>query len=131
MILILRLPEPLRFAIVGIAATLTHLIVARVLLSLWINNQSLLAINTTAFLCAFVVSFIGHRYVTFQREGSVVRYMGVAVLGYMLNNIVALTVSYMGGGIFFAIVCGTVTVPVLVYLLSKIWAFQIERGGEI
>lgn len=115
--------RPLRFAIVGGAATVTHLAVAGVLSYLGIP-QSAYRINVTAFIIAFVVSYLGHKYITFGKSGSVVKFFIIALCGFALNNIILTCGLWLGGDAFLSIAIATVCVPVITYLASSIWAFK-------
>ncbi|WP_227367885.1 GtrA family protein [Halomonas sp. M20] len=113
----------LRFGGVGGLATLVHLSVAGLALWLWPNTSPFLA-NLVAFLVAFQVSFWGHRRFTFRKAGRGDRFFVLALAGFALNNGVlgALIASTPVDG-FLAIVIATFTVPLLMYVAARFWAF--------
>lgn len=115
--------RPLRFAIVGGAATATHLAVAGAL-SYLRTPQSVYRINVIAFIIAFLVSYLGHRYITFGKSGSVINFFIIALCGFALNNIILTCGLWLGMNEFLSIVIATVCVPVMTYLASSIWAFK-------
>ena len=63
-------PQPIRFAIIGAAATATHLVVGLGAIAAGVPP---LAANPVAFAVAFGVSFAGHRVWTFANAGAPVR----------------------------------------------------------
>lgn len=117
--------ELVRFIFVGGAATITHLVAAAVGLRL-APDLNVVFINTLAFCIAFVVSYIGHRYFTFNREGRVLKFFLVAIVGLLINNSIVFLVSLLVNFPFLAIVMGTSVSPIMVFLLSKYWAFEVK-----
>jgi putative flippase GtrA len=113
-----------RFGLVGTAATAAHLSVAAVLSALW-PTLSEFIVNLCGFLVAFQISLIGHRRLTFRRRGRAKRFFTLAVLGFVLNNgvLAALLASTRIAG-FWAIVIATLTVPLITYVGSRLWAFR-------
>ena len=113
-----------RFGLVGTVATAAHLSVAAVLSALW-PALSEFIVNLCGFLVAFQISLIGHRRLTFRRRGRAKRFFTLAVLGFVLNNgvLAALLASTRIAG-FWAIVIATLTVPLITYVGSRLWAFR-------
>lgn len=113
-----------RFGLVGTVATAAHLSVAAVLSALW-PTLSEFIVNLCGFLVAFQISLIGHRRLTFRRRGRAKRFFTLAVLGFVLNNgvLAALLASTRIAG-FWAIVIATLTVPLITYIGSRLWAFR-------
>ena len=112
-----------RFGGVGGLATLVHLSIAGVMFLIWPTVSPFLA-NLVAFLVAFQVSFWGHRHFTFRRDGHMHRFFLLALGGFALNNGVLATLLAMSSlNGFIAIVVATFTVPMLVYLAARFWAF--------
>lgn len=114
--------RPLRFILVGGLATLVHILVAGTLLAIF-EPQPYVA-NFIAFLVAFGVSYCGHRYLTFARRGSILRFFVVAIAGFALNNLLLTGLLALGLSAFLAIVVATALVPVFSYLASSLWAFR-------
>ncbi|OAL57874.1 hypothetical protein A6R74_11715 [Halomonas sp. ALS9] len=115
-----------RFLIVGGAATSTHMLVAALLFA-YFNNPSPYGINAVAFLVAFLVSFYGHRHITFQTRGSIRRFFLVAVGGFLANNAILTGGLALGMDGLVAVIIATACVPVLTYLASSLWAFKTEE----
>lgn len=113
-----------RFGLVGTVATAAHLSVAAVLSALW-PTLSEFIVNLCGFLIAFQISLVGHRRLTFRRRGRAKRFFTLAVLGFVLNNgvLAALLASTRIAG-FWAIVIATLTVPLITYVGSRLWAFR-------
>ena len=113
-----------RFAIVGATATLVHLSVSRLIL-LYHDNLPELEVNSIAFIIAFFISFGGHRYFTFKAQGSIVKFLGVSVFGFSVNNALLFYIvetHFLTG--WNAILLSTLSVPILTYFLSKLWVFR-------
>lgn len=116
-----------RFGLVGGVATVVHLAVAAVSSALW-PALSEFIVNIGAFLVAFQISLLGHRWLTFRRHGSTRRFFLLALLGFALNNGVLgalLTATSIQG--FWAIGIATLTVPVITYVGSRLWVFRERR----
>lgn len=112
-----------RFGGVGMVATVVHLGVAALAFFLWPDISPFVA-NLAAFLLAFQVSYYGHRRFTFRKDGSASRFFVLALGGFVLNNGVLaflLALTTLDG--FITIVVATFTVPLLVYLAARFWAF--------
>ncbi|MDU4056600.1 MULTISPECIES: GtrA family protein [Pseudomonas] len=114
--------RPLRFALVGAAATGVHMAVAALLLGGW--NWPAYIANLGAFLVAFGVSYLGHRYLTFARAGSPWRFLLVALAGFGLNNLLLTGLLACGVPVLYALLAATALVPVFSYLLSSLWVFR-------
>lgn len=114
----------IRFGSVGVIATGLHLVVAGFLLYRW-PMLSPLFVNLVAFVIAFQFSYLGHRYFSFQREGNAWRFLIIASGGYLLNNVMLMTVlAATPLSSFTSIAIATLSVPLLVYLFARLWVFQ-------
>lgn len=80
--------------------------------------------NLGAFLVAFGVSYLGHRYLTFARAGSPWRFLLVALAGFGLNNLLLTGLLACGVPVLYALLAATALVPVFSYLLSSLWVFR-------
>lgn len=121
----------IRFAIVGGGATLIHLVTAATIISYL--TLSPLKANLIAFLLAFVFSFLGHYYWSFNSSrnifSSVFRFIIIALLGFLINNIIL--VLLLADGYLTeleSIFISAMFVPFFTYLLARIWVFS---KGEI
>lgn len=114
--------EFIRFGIVGGFATLTHVMVAWLLLTLFPGSPVFL-VNVIAFSVAFSVSFFGHRHFTFRTDGSLPRFLVAACVGVAVNNGCLLITAALGFPALQAIIIAAMMSPLVVFVLSKYWAF--------
>jgi putative flippase GtrA len=120
-----------RFAIVGVAATLTHGATGAVLIMAGIAP---LSANLGAFIAAFGISFLGHHFYSFRGHGlpaikSLTRFVWVAVLGFLCNQaLLAVLLVILPNAPIPALILSTAAAAVLTYIFSKNWAFQ--RHGQ-
>ena len=121
-----------RFGAVGVAATATHAVMFTAFLEL-VGLAPLVA-NFAAFGIAVLVSFLGHFHWTFwtetadqdwqQQRAAFVRFTVVALSGLALNSLaVILVVSVFALPYQYALILMVCVVPLLVFTLSKFWAF--------
>ncbi|OLO04387.1 MULTISPECIES: GtrA family protein [Salinicola] len=116
-----------RFGLVGGVATASHLGVAAILSASW-PTLSEFVVNLCGFLVAFQISLIGHRRLTFRRRGRARRFFTLAVLGFLLNNgVLAVLLASTKIAGFWAIGIATLTVPLITYVGSRVWAFREPR----
>ncbi len=117
-----------RFVLVGLAATLVHVLAYVASIELW--GQSPLAANAIGFALGVNLSFVGHRRWTFAGTPTArvwrsrARFCVVALTGFGLNSLFVELVTGMAGlGYGWSIpLIGGVT-PVVTFALSKRWAF--------
>jgi len=122
-------PQPIRFAIIGAAATVTHLAVG---LGTIATGVPPLAANPVAFAVAFGVSFVGHRAWTFANTGVPVRqalprFAAVALGGLALNEAALAALLNWGIAPTTAFALAVALAAVSTYVLSRAWAFR-PRG---
>ena len=119
--------RPLRFAIVGVCATVAHIGFAWLfLLQYPLANPYL--VNFIGYGLGFFVSYFGHRYLTFRTKGSMGRFFLVVLVGFVLNNLIVTILLAVSASSFFAILVATAAVPVLTYIASSRWVFR--RPGK-
>jgi putative flippase GtrA len=123
------LAQAARFGVVGLGATLVHVLVYAGLIEL-LGTAPLLA-NALGFATAVNVSFIGHRHWTFsdQRQAraqhSLARFWVVALLGFALNTLfVWLVTGPLGLAYGWAIPLIAGVTPLLTFVSSRVWAFR-------
>ncbi|AXK39927.1 GtrA family protein [Crenobacter cavernae] len=119
--------ELARFGVVGVAALLVHL----AMVSLWLVPAGLapLFANVFAFLTAFVVSYLGHRHLTFcaghvAHRQALPRFFAVACTGFAVNEslyFVLLHDTPFDYRVALLIVLATVAAQT--FALGKLWAF--------
>jgi putative flippase GtrA len=117
------------FVLVGASAALTHMAVFTLVLLLVPTLWPEIA-NVAGFLVAFLVSFVGHRRLSFQDAGtslmqSFVRFAATAVAGFMTNETVFIVLfRVLGLPSWIALICGIVLSALQTFVLSRFWAFK-------
>jgi putative flippase GtrA len=116
------------FTIIGIAAGITHYVVAVGLESLLLLKPSWA--NVIGFICAFPVSYFGHLKLTFaatnaNHHQALPKFFLIALLGFIGNQslvLLLLAKTFLP----FWMVLGFVMVVVALstFLLSRFWAFK-------
>lgn len=110
------------FLLIGAGAALTHLSVVA-----YLNLDPLLS-NIIAFLVAFNVSFLGHKYLTFaaipnQKQLRLPYFFLVAVSALLLNEFLYfLFLRYTSLHYLIALILVLIMVAVYTFILSKFWA---------
>ncbi|WP_299870059.1 GtrA family protein [uncultured Roseobacter sp.] len=123
---ILQPQQVVRFGLVGIVATITHLVVAQfVLLS---GLATVFQSTVVGFLVAFAVSLSGHHWFTFRHNNrfyqSLWKYAAVAIGGFLANILIlAVLVSTAWVSRSIALSIAVLAVPILSYVASSLWAF--------
>jgi len=118
--------------LVGASAALTHMAVFALVLLLVPTLWPEIA-NVAGFLVAFLVSFVGHRRLSFQDAGtslmqSFVRFAATAAAGFMTNEAVfILLFRVLGLHSWIALLSGIVLSALQTFVLSRYWAFK--RGS--
>lgn len=123
--------QAFRFAVVGGAATVTHVGVAVTLIER--VGISVLSANGLAFLVAVFVSYFGHHSWTFTRDGyhdrHLPRFIAISLAGLALNQAIVFSVVTLAGFPYLVGVLVVVSiVPVLTFVLSRSWAFVEFRS---
>lgn len=125
-----------RFAVVGLAATLTHSAVALALHSTGLLPA--LAANVAGFLTAFSVSFTGHHFWSFaalcdpgRTASRMRRFFLLALAGFLINSgtllgWLRLTNWPEDVGILVSIAI----VPLLSFLGARFWAFKAHTSAS-
>ena len=116
-----------RFGIVGILATLTHILVVIGLSVMTALHPVIM--NSLAFCIAFIVSAYGHMRFTFNFKGNrtyaVAKFFIVALLSLGLSNLVLYSLAESNlVRIEIAQAAAIFVVPVFSFLASKFWAFS-------
>ena len=119
--------QALRFGLVGIVATLVH--VVTVLVMHYLAGFSTLWANAIAFLTAWTVSYIGNWLWTFEaptaHSHSAPRYFFVGIAGFALNQvIVEITTNWWAWPMWLALVPVVMVVPLVSFLASRYWAYR-------
>ena len=117
------------FVLVGASAALTHMAVFALVLILVPTLWPEIA-NVAGFLVAFLVSFVGHRRLSFQDAGtsvlqSFLRFAATAVAGFATNeSVFILLFRLLGLPTWVALISGIVVSAVQTFVLSRFWAFK-------
>ena len=117
------------FVLVGASAALTHMAVFTLVLLLVPTLWPELA-NVAGFLVAFLVSFVGHRRLSFRDAGtsfmqSFVRFAATAVAGFMTNEAVFIVLlRVLELPTWMALISGIVMSAMQTFVLSRFWAFK-------
>ena len=124
------LPEvitALKFSVVGVTATILHLLVALFLMGYY-DFYPVIA-NFGAFLCAFVVSFLGNFHWTFRVDTSqrvaLVKFFSVTMIAFVINNlllIVLLNVANLPKQ--WVVVIAAMVIPFVTFISSRLWVFK-------
>ena len=125
--------EVVMFGLVGVAASVTHFIVAILLIELF--SVSIAVANVVAFVSALPVSYFGHALLTFSarlygREAdttkqSAARFVALAVTGFVINQTsVVYFAAHLGYPHRIVLVLTIIGVAVFLFLASKFWAFR-------
>lgn len=113
------------FGIVGIGASVLHIIIAWAVLH--VSATSIFVANLFGFLVAFIWSYLGHYHFTFRSDRdhkqAVPRFALTALLGYVINNAVVLACVVISGteSIWFIVLAVGIAAGA-VYLISNRWA---------
>ncbi|MBI0129465.1 MULTISPECIES: GtrA family protein [Snodgrassella] len=123
------------FTLVGGAAAAMHFLCLVVLVR-YAHFLPVLA-NPLAFLCAFVISFSGHYYLTFSLTRhtwfqALWRWLFSSITGFMINQILFMAGIHWFGNqaywwVWFIV---TLIVTVLSFILGKFWAFNEKAHNE-
>ncbi|OWY39731.1 polysaccharide biosynthesis protein GtrA [Xenophilus sp. AP218F] len=123
------------FGVVGVSAMLLHFaLVAWLLVPLGLPP---LAANIVAFLCAFQLSYWGHRLQTFQarhipHRQALPRFFGVSCLSFAVNEAMYfLLLRCTALDYRVALLIVLFSVAALTFVLSKLWAFAGHSSGGL
>jgi putative flippase GtrA len=118
--------DALWFLAVGGAAALTHLLV----FSLTQHRMWPELANASGFLVAFLVSFFGHRLLSFRDAStsatqSFQRFAVTAIAGFASNEVVfMLLLRGAGWPALLALLVALLVAAAQTYVLSRFWAFR-------
>lgn len=115
------------FGAVGVAATLTHVLIALALEGL-AGLEALLA-NLIGYICGIGVSYFGHARLTFgapsRNAAQFARFLAVTLFGLGLNQLIVwVCVHQLHLPFWMALAAVVLLVPGPTFLLAKLWAFR-------
>jgi len=120
-----------RFSAVGTIATVTHIVVAMIVVATAGENPTVGAM--IGFVAAFMVSYFGHFRFTFAASGRYRDYLlkfAVSSLASFLLSTAAVWVATAVLGIDYkpALIALGIIVPLCNYLMNRFWVFLRPRG---
>lgn len=121
----------LRFGLVGIAATLTHMGVAEA--ALLAGGLPAVWASVIGFVPAFAVSYLGHARVTFAGQArhahALPRFFLIALGGFLAS--LGLLTAAQGQPLPEALrlALSIAVIPAITYVLARLWAFADPRAG--
>lgn len=120
------------FLLVGSAAALTHMAVFA-----WVSPFMLPELaNAAGFCVAFVVSFVGHRWLSFQDANtslwqSLRRFGATALAGFASNELMfILLLRVLDVPNLLALFVALVFASAQTFVLSRFWAFRRARSVD-
>lgn len=129
------LRQPSVFVAVGVAAAACHFVILTLCVSAF--GFTPLWGNFIGFCGAFLVSFGGHRYLTFQTVSSralrqMMRWAGTSVLAFMANQSVFAWMLSLWGNEHYRLLWFVVTllIAAATFVIGKYWAFRHEKIGD-
>jgi putative flippase GtrA len=124
-----HIPILSKFFGVGVSATLLHGAVFSLLMAGNIASPQIA--NLSAYITAFVVSYMGQRYWTFpqgQTQGNarcVFRFLCVSILAYSLNALwVYITTDWLSISPYYALLGIGLLTPMMSFALMRLWVFS-------
>lgn len=123
--------QVVRFGVIGISATLTHVVIVLALVEGRILEP--FGANVIAFSTALFVTYVGNHKWTFGLSGAhgrhFPRFILIALLGLGLNQgIVYLIVEGLRWDYRIALALVVTVVPAITFLLNRGWAFSHGPG---
>ncbi len=120
-----------RFAAVGIASTMLHIALASSLVEVGHNAPG--EANGIAFVMATLVSYWLNSIWTFEVPpalGSLSRFVLVAVIGLVVTVGIARGIERAGYHYLVGIAVVVMIVPVLTFVLHRLWTFRARSGSS-
>ena len=120
-------PKVMRFAAVGVIATLTH--VAVFTLAVEVGRIEAVAANALAFSVAVLVGYALNRRWTFAASGGVAtqlsRYVAASLFGLAVNSAIMFVVVHgLQWSPYVGLVIGLLLMPPLTFALNHLWVFR-------
>jgi putative flippase GtrA len=124
-----ELKQMVRFFLTAGLATAVHLAIAEALTLARVVPSSLVA-NAVAFGPAVIVSYLAQRRFTFRSQGSVARFLALALGGFALNNIVLVGVMHQGVPAALGLLFSGLASPALSYFGCRHLVFSKKEKGS-
>jgi putative flippase GtrA len=120
------------FALIGVTATLVHVVIA--LLARSLGGASPMLANFAGYSAAVVVSFVGNARLTFDgtlTAGPFVRFLAVSLTGLAANQAITwLLTERLGWPFVAALAVVVVVVPGFTFVMSKLWVFRAPADSS-
>lgn len=125
-----QVEQVLRFAVVGIGATLLYAFLA---LQLTSGGGDPAIASATAYALAAIFSYTGHKFFTFVSGGAhrieIPRFVIVTLSGLALSYLLpTLVVGVLGWPVSFTVALICVVVPFVNYFVLRLWVFSSSSG---
>lgn len=117
-----------RFALVGLASTLLHIVVAVSLIEMMLMHP--VGANGIAFIVANQFSYIANTLWSFQSELSLLvwlRFIIVSLGAWCLTLLIAWVVEYVGGHYLLGIGLIVITTPALSFAAHRLFTYQYPK----
>jgi putative flippase GtrA len=115
-----------RFGLVGGAATVTHASMS--LLSLNLFALPTLFSNFIGFLCAFLVSLLGHTFFTFAAPMSMkiaLKFTAVAIFAVLMSStVILLAEAFTSLSSNVIVSLAAFSVPIITYSCNSLWTYR-------
>ncbi len=121
------------FALVGASASAVHFFVFSFLRHHWVVELA----NACGFVLAFGVSFVGHRYLSFQDTSvpvrqSLLRFGATALAGFASNELVFVALHRVfSWPDWWALGAAMVAAAAQTFLLGRYWAFRRTKPVDV
>ena len=124
-----------RFGMVGGAASLSYILLGLLFVNLW--GMPVLAGNALAYALSFIVFYLGQSLWTFQVAGPgsglshwamLPRFAATQAMGLGLNSVIIWLLMRFGLSYEVAMPMAVLLVPVMVYILCKVWVFKKQAS---
>jgi len=121
--------QGLLFAVIGVAATTVHYVVALFFVHIPTSSSALLA-NLIGYVSAVFVSYFGHAKITFKAEvklRSLGRFWASSISGFAASQLILYTlINHFDVNAKHALLFAILSIPLLSYIVSKYWVFRDE-----
>lgn len=111
-----------RFGLVGLLASLVHILMAGILLS-WCPTFHEVVVNFFGYICALSFSLFGHQQFTFRRQARIMRFLSMSLIGLAVNNMVLFSALRLDFSGLYAIIPAVFSAAFVSYLLARRWVF--------
>ena len=118
-----------RYGMVGGLGTIYDYLLFTVLVSVGVDK---IIANTTSFIFATLLAFIGHRAITFKHrktnsKKSLAKFFVVNTSGLLLSNLILIiAVDYLGQTTNIGKISAIVITVIILYLINSVWSFSEE-----